>query len=141
LRQRNYQEEDSRLPETGRRLECASILNSARANRASSDRAPSGLPEDSLSPPLPQVLEALRNQTLERRASESTAEGDETNLRCSWCAMNRVDYLFGPARNRRLVAEIEHELGRAAADSRHTGKAARCFKGFMWRTLPTAIPR
>lgn len=55
--------------------------------------------------------------------------------------MNRVDYLFGSASNRRLVAKIEHELGGAADDSRHTGKAAQCFEDFMWRTLPTAISR
>ncbi|MFX8864376.1 transposase, partial [Acinetobacter baumannii] len=30
-----------------------------------------------------------------------------------WCEANAVDYLFGLARNPRLVAEIEHELGEA----------------------------
>jgi hypothetical protein len=53
----------------------------------------------------------------------------------AWCEANKVDYLFGLARNTRLVAEIEHELGEAMAESRRTGKAARRFKDFAWRTL------
>jgi hypothetical protein len=53
----------------------------------------------------------------------------------SWCEANQVDYLFGLAKNARLAAEIEHELDEAANESRRTGKAARRFKDFMWRTL------
>lgn len=52
-----------------------------------------------------------------------------------WCEANAVDYLFGLARNPRLVAEIEHELGEARNESRRTGKAARRFKDFWWTTL------
>jgi hypothetical protein len=53
----------------------------------------------------------------------------------AWCEENRVDYLFGLARNERLVAEIEAELAEAAQESRRTGKPARRFKDFMWTTL------
>jgi len=53
----------------------------------------------------------------------------------SWCEANKVDYLFGLAKNARLTAEIECELGEAANESRRTGKAARRFKDFMWCTL------
>lgn len=52
-----------------------------------------------------------------------------------WCEANRVDYLFGLARNQRLVAEIEAELAEAAEQSSQTGKPARRFKDFMWSTL------
>ncbi len=52
----------------------------------------------------------------------------------AWCEENRVDYLFGLARNERLVAEIAGELARAAAASRRTGRPARRFKDFRWRT-------
>ena len=51
-----------------------------------------------------------------------------------WCENNGVDYLFGLARNARLVAEIEAELAEAAALSRTSGKPARRFKDFAWRT-------
>src|SRR5712672_1900732 len=53
----------------------------------------------------------------------------------AWCEQNRVDYLFGLARNARLVAEIEVELAEAAAESGASGAAARRFKDFMWTTL------
>jgi hypothetical protein len=51
-----------------------------------------------------------------------------------WCAENQVDYLFGLARNTRLVAEIAVELAEAAEESRQTGKPARRFREFMWMT-------
>jgi hypothetical protein len=53
----------------------------------------------------------------------------------AWCEANEVDFLFGLARNERLVAEIEAELEAAAAHSRRTGKPARRFKDFQWTTL------
>jgi hypothetical protein len=46
-----------------------------------------------------------------------------------------VDFLFGLARNRRLVGQIEAELAEAAELSQRTGKPARRFKDFAWRTL------
>lgn len=52
----------------------------------------------------------------------------------SWCEANEVDYLFGLARTKRLVAEIEQELTQAAEESGHTGRPARRFKEFPWRT-------
>ena len=53
----------------------------------------------------------------------------------AWCDANRVDYLFGLARNTRLVAEISAELAAARAESEQTGKPARRFKDFTWSTL------
>jgi hypothetical protein len=52
-----------------------------------------------------------------------------------WCEANRVDYLFGLARNERLEEAIKAELLMAAVESVRTGKSARCFKDFMWSTL------
>jgi hypothetical protein len=53
----------------------------------------------------------------------------------AWCEANRVDFLFGLARNERLVAEIAGELAEAAAESAALGKPARRFRDFAWRTL------
>ena len=53
----------------------------------------------------------------------------------AWCEANRVDYLFGLARNERLEEAIKAELLIAAVESVRTGKSARCFKDFMWSTL------
>jgi Transposase DDE domain group 1 len=52
----------------------------------------------------------------------------------TWCEENKVDYLFGLAKNERLIAKIEAELAKAAEKSRRTGKPARYFKDFMWTT-------
>ena len=52
----------------------------------------------------------------------------------SWCENNRVDFLFGLARNSRLVGEIAAELAAAAELSQRTGQPARRFKDFAWRT-------
>jgi hypothetical protein len=53
----------------------------------------------------------------------------------AWCENNGVDFLFGLARNRRLVGQIEAELAEAAELSGRTGQPARRFKDFAWRTL------
>ena len=52
----------------------------------------------------------------------------------AWCEDNGVDYLFGLAKNVRLVAEIEAELTAAQEQSQQTQKPARRFKDFTWRT-------
>ncbi len=53
----------------------------------------------------------------------------------AWCEANRVDYLFGLAKNNRLVAEIDNELAWAEQDAKASGKPARRFKEFRWTTL------
>jgi Transposase DDE domain group 1 len=53
----------------------------------------------------------------------------------AWCEQNRVDFLFGLARNERLAAEIEAEMAAARAAAEVTGKPARRFRDFTWSTL------
>jgi Transposase DDE domain group 1 len=55
----------------------------------------------------------------------------------AWCEANGVDFLFGLARNERLVAEIAPELDLVAAKSRRTGRPERRFKSFLWMTRRT----
>ena len=50
------------------------------------------------------------------------------------CEANGVHFLFGLAKNDRLIAEIKTELDQAAVQSRRTGKPARRFKDFRWTT-------
>ena len=52
----------------------------------------------------------------------------------TWCEQNDVDYLFGLAKNDRLIAEIAPELAEAAEENRISGKPARRFKDFHYRT-------
>ena len=53
----------------------------------------------------------------------------------SWCEENGVHYVFGLARNARLVGEIELELSAAMEVSCETGRPARCYTEFAWLTL------
>jgi hypothetical protein len=53
----------------------------------------------------------------------------------TWCEDNRVDYVFGLARNARLVAMIEEELAAARTTAEKSGQPARRFKDFQWSTL------
>ena len=55
----------------------------------------------------------------------------------TWCEESGVEFLFGLAKNARLIAAITPELERAAAKSCRTGKPERRFKSFMWRTRTT----
>ena len=52
-----------------------------------------------------------------------------------WCESHGVDYLFGLARNDRLVAELAAELAQAQLQAERTDKPARRFKDFTWSTL------
>lgn len=52
----------------------------------------------------------------------------------AWCEHNRVDYLFGLAKNARLVRSIGAELRAAAAQSCDTQRPARRFKELVYRT-------
>lgn len=53
----------------------------------------------------------------------------------AWCETNRVDYLFGLQRNKRLQAQIAGEMAQAEAASTATGLPARRFADFPWTTL------
>jgi hypothetical protein len=53
----------------------------------------------------------------------------------AWCEANRVDFVFGLARNARLVAEVAVELLKAEAEAASTGKPARRYKDFRYATL------
>src|SRR5438270_4208603 len=52
----------------------------------------------------------------------------------AWCENNGVDFLFGLAKNERLVAEIAAELAAAEEESKASGQPARRFKEFSWST-------
>jgi hypothetical protein len=53
----------------------------------------------------------------------------------AWCERNRVDYVFGLARNERLEEMLSDSMVEATRQCVATGKAARVFKDFRYRTL------
>jgi hypothetical protein len=52
----------------------------------------------------------------------------------TWCESHQVDYVVGLAKNDRLNKEIVQEMNRAEAEFHTTGKPARVFKDFRYRT-------
>jgi|SRR5271168_35578 len=52
----------------------------------------------------------------------------------AWCENNGVDYVFGLARNPRLRRSIGRAMREAQQEHRRTGKAARVFTEFAYRT-------
>src|SRR5271168_1920626 len=52
-----------------------------------------------------------------------------------WCEVNRVDYVFGLARNLRLEAALVEQLAQAKELCLRSGKPARVFRDFWYCTL------
>jgi len=52
-----------------------------------------------------------------------------------WCERQGIDYVFGLAKNARLIKEIQDELKRAEAECVKTGEMARVFKNLRYQTL------
>jgi hypothetical protein len=53
----------------------------------------------------------------------------------AWCEAHGVDFVFGLARNQRLVGAIADDLAAAELESLTKGGPARRFADFFWRTL------
>ena len=52
----------------------------------------------------------------------------------AWCENHAVDYLFGFARNERLRRKIAKQMRQAKREHQRTGRAARVFTEFFYRT-------
>ena len=52
-----------------------------------------------------------------------------------WCEANRVDYVFGLARNRRLEAALVNQLAEAKRLCAASGRPARVFRDFQYCTI------
>jgi len=61
--------------------------------------------------------------------------GFATDPLMRWCEANRVDYVFGLARNSRLEAALGHQAAEAKRRCLASGRAARVFRDFRYRTL------
>ncbi|MBW8056311.1 MAG: IS1380 family transposase, partial [Nitrospira sp.] len=55
----------------------------------------------------------------------------------TWCEENKVDYVLGIAKNKRLKEQIAEELEDAKKQYEETGKPSRVYKDFRYQTLET----
>jgi hypothetical protein len=107
---------------------CGRHLLAAKLRRSNIDGAAGAVEE------VARLVEQIRARWPAVRIVLRADSGFAREALMAWCEENRVDYLFGLARNVRLVEQIESELAEAAAESAATGAPARRFKDFPWTT-------
>ena len=83
---------------------------------------------------LERIVESIRHRWPDVRIILRADSGFAREAIMAWCEANGVDYVLGLAKNSRLAAEIVEELGVAEAEWERTGRAARRFKDFRYRT-------
>src|SRR5215813_2803407 len=80
------------------------------------------------------IVAQIRTRWPEVRIVLRADSGFARDALMSWCEANGVAFLFGLAKNERLITEIVSELAAAEEDSKITGQPARRFKEFQWST-------
>jgi Transposase DDE domain group 1 len=108
---------------------CGRHLLVAKLRRADIDASAGAVDE------LARVVGQIRARWPEVEIVLRADSGFARDALMSWCEANRVDYVFGLARNARLEPMIADELAAARAASLASGKPARRFKELRYRTL------
>ena len=110
---------------------CGRHLLAAKLRRSNIDGAAGAVEE------LARIVAQIRRRWPRTRILLRGNSGFTREPLMAWCEANRVDYVFGLARNDRLEQAIIAELISATIESIRTGKTARCFKDFSYATLST----
>ena len=108
---------------------CGRHLLAARLRRSNIDASAGAVEE------IARILARIRHRWPKTRILLRGDSGFAREALMAWCEANRVDFLFGLARNERLEQAIKPELMLASLDSLRTGRPARRFRDFMWSTL------
>jgi hypothetical protein len=108
---------------------CGRHLLAARLRRSNIDASAGAVEETA------RIVARIRRRWPKTRILLRGDSGFAREALMAWCEANRVDFLFGLARNERLEQAIKTELMEASLDSMRTGRAARRFKDFSWSTL------
>ena len=107
---------------------CGQHLLCARLREANQDACAGALDE------LKRIVAQIRGRWKETRVVVRADSGFCREEILGWCEQNRVDYVIGLARNARLRAMAGKAMRKAAAEHKRTGKAARSFTEFGYRT-------
>ncbi len=108
---------------------CGRHLLAAKLRRADID-APAGAVEE-----VARIVRQIRARWPRVRVLLRADSGFAREALMAWCEANRVDFLFGLARNARLVEEIAIDLAWAEEEAIRTDRPARRFRDFRWSTL------
>jgi len=107
---------------------CGDQLLCARLRAANKDAAAGALDEVS------RIVAQVRARWPKTRIVLRADSGFCREELMGWCEANKVDYLFGLARNQRLSRIIGAQMQQARVLHQTTGKAARVFTGFAYIT-------
>ena len=110
---------------------CGEHVLCARLREANHDAAFGSLAE------IERIVGQIRSAWPEVKIILRGDSGFCRNELMSWCESHRVDFVFGMARNQRLRKIIGAEMHAATQQWNQTGKAARVFKEFDYRTKKT----
>lgn len=108
---------------------CDEFLLSAQLRSASVDPAKGALTD------LKRIVAQIRRKW---RRVHILVRGDSGFCRdaiMDWCERQGIDYVFGLAKNSRLLKEIKEELKEAEVESVRTGEMARIFKNLRYQTV------
>ena len=107
---------------------CGDHLLCARLRASNQDASAGSLPE------VERIVAQIRARWKKTRIVLRGDSGFCREELMVWCETNDVDYVFGFARNDRLRRKIARSLREAQREHERTGKAARVFQEFSYRT-------
>lgn len=107
---------------------CGEFLLCARLRPSNID-ASAGSAEE-----LQRIVEQIRSSWSQVRIVVRGDSGFCREELMAWCEAKGVEYLLGLAKNEHRKAEIAKEMGEAKAQYQQTGRAARLFQEFVYRT-------
>jgi hypothetical protein len=108
---------------------CDDHLMSARLRPSNLDASMGSLEE------LERIVRQIRDRWPDVQIIVRGDSGFARDDLMTWCEDNDVDYVFGLAKNNRLVKKILKQLKKAKKRFWKTGRAARYYRGFRYRTL------
>jgi hypothetical protein len=107
---------------------CGRHLLAAKLRRADIDASAGAVDE------VARIVDCIRARWPRVRILLRADSGFAREVLMAWCEANRVDFVFGLARNPRLVEELAIDLAWAEDDAARTGQPARRYKDFRWST-------
>jgi len=108
---------------------CGRHLLLARQRRSNIDAAAGSVEE------VARMVAQIRRSWPRVRITLRADSGFAREALMTWCEEHRVDFVFGLARNARLEIELAGDLAQARQLCAASGKSARLFKDFHYRTL------
>ena len=107
---------------------CGEQILCARLRQSNSDAAAGSLAE------IQRIVEQIRAAWPEVKIVLRGDSGFCRNELMSWCEKNGVDYVFGMARNQRMRRIIGAQMRQATEQWSQTGRPARVFTEFSYKT-------